>query len=102
MRECLTCHILFHVTKLEMKPERTIDVDCLSKKVAAIEFRKFETQCKSKIELLIECGEIDMKRRKGMKYRTLDSECQLNWKTEESRHSLTCCVFHGCHSPQNQ
>jgi len=59
-----------YIAKLEIDGARTMDVNCLKKKVPAVPFSQFETACNNKIELLIECADIDLKRRKGIKYFT--------------------------------
>lgn len=58
------------VVAVEMNANRTIDLDCLKKKVPTVEFEEFERECKSKIHMVVECGDVDIKRRKGIKYFT--------------------------------
>ena len=59
-----------YVVQVEMDPDRTIDFNCLNKKLPLLPYSEYKKICRNNIDLVIECGDVDIKRRKGIKYFT--------------------------------
>ena len=57
----------FNVT-VEFDPDRTIDYKLLKALVPTVPHGVFESACKSTVEMLVECGDIDPKRNAGIKF----------------------------------